>query len=33
LQLQNDSALGGEVNPEMFYSCTLSFKIKKNLVV
>jgi len=32
LQLQNNSALGVEVNPEAC-SCTLSFKIFKNLVV
>jgi len=29
LQLQNNSALGVEVNPEV-YSCTLSFEIKNN---
>jgi len=28
LQLQNNSTLGVEVNPEV-YSCTLSFEIKK----
>jgi len=32
LQLQNNSALGVEVNPEA-YSCTACFKILKNLVV
>jgi len=31
LQLQNNSALGVEVNPEV-YSCTLSFEIKKMFV-
>jgi len=32
LQLQNNSALGVEVNPEA-YSCTLWFEIWKYLVV
>jgi len=32
LQLQNNSALGVDVNPEA-YSCTLCFEIFKNLVV
>jgi len=32
LQLQNNSAIGVEVNPEA-YSCTPCFEIKKNLVV
>jgi len=32
LQLQNNSALDVEVDPEV-YSCTLSLEIKKKLVV
>jgi len=32
LQLQNNSVSGVEANPEV-YSCTLSFEIKKKLVV
>ena len=32
LQLQNNSALSVEINPEV-YSCTLSFETKKYLVV
>jgi len=32
LQLQNNSALGLEFNPEG-YSCTVSFEIFKNLIV
>jgi len=32
LQLQNNAALGAEVNPEA-YSCTLCFEISKYLVV